>query len=89
MLILWQARAVLRIVNNGNPFVSEMVRRLRIIGVECLILSVFYFISVFVVTRFFMVAVFVTFSVVGMILFVFARLFEQAIAFKEENDMTI
>jgi hypothetical protein len=36
-----------------------------------------------------MVAVFVTFSVVGMILFVFARLFEQAIAFKEENDMTI
>jgi hypothetical protein len=89
MLILWQARAILCIVNKGNPFVNDMVRRLRIIGVECLILAAFYFISVFVVTKFFMVVVFVTFSVVGMILFVFAQIFEQAIAFKEENDMTI
>ncbi|HBT64143.1 MAG TPA: hypothetical protein DEB10_05730 [Ruminococcaceae bacterium] len=89
ILILWQARAILHIINKGNPFVCEMVRRLRIIGIECLILAAFYFISVFIVTKFFMVVVFVTFSVVGLILFVFAQLFEQAIAFKEENDMTI
>ncbi len=89
MLIIWQARAILNIVNKGNPFVRDMVRRMRIIGVECITLSVFYFVSVFVVTKFFMVAVFVTFAVVGMILFVFAQIFEQAIAFKEENDMTI
>lgn len=89
LLILWQARAILHIINKGNPFVRDTVRRLRMIGIECLILAAFYFVSVFVVTKFFMVVVFVTFSVVGMILFVFAQIFEQAIAFKEENDMTI
>lgn len=89
MLILWQARAILHIINKGNPFVREIVKRLRVIGVECLVLAAFYFISVFVVTKFFMVVVFVTFSVVGMVLFVFAQIFEQAINFKEENDMTI
>lgn len=89
VLILWQARAILHIINKVNPFVHETVRRLRIIGVECLVLAAFYFISVFFVTKFFMVVVFVTFSVVGMILFVFAQIFEQAISFKEENDMTI
>ena len=89
LLILWQARAILRIVNKGNPFVKEMVKRLRIIGIQSLVLAAFYFVSVFLVTKFFMILVFVTFSIVGMVLFVFARIFEQAIAYKEENDMTI
>ena len=89
LLILWQARAILHIVNKGNPFVSETVKRLRIIGIESLILAAFYFVSVFVVTKFFMVVVFITFSIVGMVLFVFAQIFEQAVAYKEENDMTI
>ncbi|MDD2362234.1 MAG: DUF2975 domain-containing protein [Oscillospiraceae bacterium] len=89
ILILWQARAILRIVNKGNPFVNETVKRLRIIGIQSLVLAAFYFVSVFFVTKFFMVLVFVTFSIVGMILFVFAQIFEQAIAYKEENDMTI
>ena len=89
ILILWQARGVMHIINKGNPFVTEMVRRLRIIGVECLVLAAFYFLSIFMVTRFFMVVVFVTFSVVGLILFVFGEIFRQAIRYKEENDMTI
>ncbi len=89
ILILWQARGIMHIINKGNPFVTEMVRRLRIIGVECLVLAAFYFLSIFMVTRFFMVVVFVTFSVVGLILFVFGEIFRQAIRYKEENDMTI
>lgn len=89
ILILWQARGILHIINKGNPFVIKMVHRLRVIGIECLVLAAFYFVSVFFVTRFFMVVVFVTFSVVGMILFVFAQIFRQAILYKEENDMTV
>lgn len=89
LLILWQARAMLHIINKGDPFVKDMVRRMRVIGILSLILAAFYFISVFFVTKFFMVVVFVTFSIVGLILFVFAQIFKQAIAFKEENDMTI
>lgn len=88
-LILWQARGVMHNVNNGRSFSRDTVRRLRLIGIECLVLALFYFGSVFVVTKFFMVVVFVAFTVVGLILFVFAELFRQATAYKEENDMTI
>ena len=88
-LVLWQARGIMHNVNNGRSFTYDTVRRLRVIGVECLVLALFYFIAVFVVTKFFMVVVFVCFSVVGLILFVFAELFRQATKYKEENDMTI
>ena len=88
-LILWQARGIMHNVNSGHSFSYDTVRRLRTIGVECLVLALFYFIAVFVVTKFFMVVVFVAFSVVGLILFVFAELFRQATKYKEENDMTI
>lgn len=88
-LILWQARGIMNNINRGRAFSEDTVRRLRVIGAECLAISLFYFVSVFFVTKFFMVAVFVTFSVVGLILFVFAELFRQALLYKTENDMTI
>lgn len=88
-LILWQARGIMKNINRGHAFSEDTVRRLRIIGGECLAVALFYFVAVFVVTKFFMVAVFVTFSVVGLILFVFAELFRQAVSYKKENDMTI
>lgn len=87
--ILWQARGLMHNVNTGDAFSRDTVRRLRVIGWFCLALALFYFAAVFVVTRFFMVVVFVAFSVVGTILFVFAELFLQAVRYKEENDMTI
>lgn len=46
-------------------------------------------VGMFFVTKFFMVLIFVAFSVIGLILFVFAELFRQAIIYKEENEMTI
>ena len=79
-LILWQARGIMHNVNVGRP---------RTIGTECLVLAVAYFVGMFFVTKFFMVLIFVAFSVIGLILFVFAELFRQAIIYKEENEMTI
>ena len=87
--VLWQARGVMHNVNNGRSFSHDTVRRLRLIGIDCLVLALFYFLAVFFVTKFFKVVVFVAFSVIGLILFVFAELFRQATAYKEENDMTI
>lgn len=89
VLILWQARGIMHNVNVGRPFCRDTVRRLRTIGTECLVLAVAYFVGMFFVTKFFMVLIFVAFSVIGLILFVFAELFRQAIIYKEENEMTI
>ena len=88
-LILWQARGVMHNVDVGRPFCRDTVRRLRIIGAECLVLAAFYFVAIFVVTKFFMGVVFVAFTIIGLILFVFAELFRQATVYKEENEMTI
>ena len=88
-LILWQARGIMHNVNVGRSFTRDTVRRLRIIGGECLALALFYFIAIFFVNKFFMALIFVAFSVIGLILFVFAELFRQATAYKEENEMTI
>lgn len=88
-LVLWQAHGILRNVNHGKAFSADTVRRLRVMGIECLTMGVAYGVATFFVTKFFMVVVLVTFVTVGMILLVFAELFRQAVAYKEENDMTI
>ncbi len=88
-LVLWQARGIMGNVNRGCPFCSDTVKRLRIIGIECLTIGISYAIATFFVTKIFMIVVLVTFTIVGLILLVFSELFRQAVAYKEENDMTI
>ena len=87
--ILWQARGLMGNVNQGKAFSADTVRRLKVIGIECLTLGGMYAVALLFVTKIFTVAVLVTFVVVGMILLVFSELFRQAVAYKEENDMTI
>ncbi|MGI6264321.1 MAG: DUF2975 domain-containing protein [Acutalibacteraceae bacterium] len=88
-LILWQAHGLMRNVIHSRAFSANTVRRLRVMGGLCLVQAAFYFVAVFTVTRFFMVAVFVTFAVVGLVLLVLAELFAQAVAYKNENDRTV
>ncbi len=88
-LILWQGLQIMRNINKGNAFSENTVRRLYIVGWEALALAAFYFVMTFVVHKFFMVALFVAFVILGLVLFVVAQLFAQAFAYKTENDMTI
>lgn len=88
-LLLWQARRVMRNINKGDAFSKDTVKRLYIAGWEALVLAAFYFVMTFFVHKFFMVAVFVAFTIVGLLLFVLGQLFAQAFAYKIENDMTI
>ncbi len=88
-LILWQARGIMHNVNRNRAFTRDTVRRLRLVGLWCLVLAVFYFTAIFWATRFFIALVCVAFTLIGLILFVFAELFRQATRFKEENDKTI
>ena len=87
--ILWQARGIMHNVNRNRPFCRDTVRRLRLLGLLCIVLAVFYFVAIVWVARFFMALVCVVFGLIGLILFVFAELFRQATKYKEENDMTI
>lgn len=88
-LILWQARRVMHNINRETVFSDDTVKRLDIMGWEALAIALFYFIMVFFVHKFFMVVVFVAFTIIGLVLFVLAQLFRDAVNYKNENDMTI
>ncbi len=88
-LIVWQGRGVLRNVNAGKVFSADTVRRMRVMAVECVVMAAFYFATIFWMNKFFMAVLFVCLVMIGCSLLVFAELFRQAVAYKEENDMTI
>ncbi len=88
-LILWQARRVMHNINKGKAFSKDTVKRLYVIGWEILVLAAFYFVMTFFLHKFFMIAVFVAFTIIGLLLFVLGQLFSEAFAYKAENDMTI
>ena len=90
LLVLWQARGILHNVNTGTIFSMHTVRLMRVLGVEFLVLSVFYFaMLVFGMLKFSIALLGLVFFIAGLIVFVFSELFKQATDYKQENDMTI
>ena len=88
-LIFWQARGILCNATRGCIFSSDTVRRLRVAAVEILALGVFYGATMFWIHKFFMAFLFVVLVLACCFALVIAEAFRQAIAYKEENDMTI
>ncbi len=90
LLVLWQARGILHNVNIGTIFSMHTVRLMKGLGAEFLVLSLFYFGTLFFgMTKFSIVLLGLVFLVAGLVVFVFSELFKQATAYKQENDMTI
>ena len=90
-LVLWQCRGIMHNVTQGRSFSADTVKRLRKIGTIALVMAVLWIVMVicFDVFKFLMAFLALLFAFIGLILFVFAELFAQATAYKEENDMTI
>ena len=90
-LILWQCRGIMRNVTQKTPFCADTVKRLRKIGIIAVVLAVVWLglVIFFDVFKFLMAFLALLFAFIGLVLFVFAELFAQATAYKEENDMTI
>lgn len=90
-LILWQCRGIMRNVTQKTPFCADTVKRLRKTGWIAVALAVVWlvFVLCFDVFKFLMSFLALLFAFIGLVLFVFAALFAQATAYKEENDMTI
>lgn len=90
LLMLWQVRGFLHNINVGTIFSMHTVRLMKSIGTEFLVLSLFYFGTLFFgMTKFSIVLLGLVFLVAGLVVFVFSELFKQATTYKQENDMTI
>ena len=88
-LVLWQCRGMVRNINAGKVFTADTVRRLRVAAVELMVLAGFYGATMFWMSKFFMVFLFIVFVLGGCLLLVLAEVFRLANQYKEENDMTI
>ncbi len=90
LLLQWELRGVLHNANRGTIFSEKTVRHLRVMGVESLVMSLFYAVMLFCgMTKFSVALVLLIFLLTGLILLIFGELFLQAIEYKKENDMTI
>lgn len=82
--MIWMLRSIPQ-----DPFVMRNVRALTRIGVILLILSALFFGKCMVYVTFLTMCGGLLFIVCGLFAFTLANLFRRAVAFKEENDLTI
>ena len=90
LFMLQQARKILHNANNGTVFSEQTVRHLRTLGFEMLFLALFYVVMLFCgMVKFSVGIIALVFALSGLMVLVFSGLFQQAVDYKQENDMTI
>ena len=89
LAILWELRNMFKTVISGNPFVRENVKSLQRMGVYAFIIAALMAVRlVFIITAAALVIVAV-FLIAGLFSMVLSQVFDQAVTYKQENDLTI
>lgn len=89
LFIIWDLRNMFRTVVKADPFVRENVRSLKRMGNCAFIIALFMLMKlVFVITPATLVLI-VVFLVAGLFSLVLSQVFDQAVTYKQENDLTI
>lgn len=85
---VWEMIRIMRTIPE-DPFVRKNVASLRRIGVLLLIESALFFLKCLYYATFLTMVAGFLFAVCGLFAFTLCNLFRQAVAFREENDLTI
>ena len=89
ILILWELRNMFQSVIQENPFIIRNVKSLQRMGIYAFAISVLMIIrEIFIVTPAGLVLVAV-FLIAGLFSMVLSQVFDQAVTYKLENDLTI
>jgi hypothetical protein len=89
LIIIWDLRNMFRTVMKENPFVRGNVESLKRMGFCAFVITVLMAVRLlFVVTPAALVLVLV-FLVAGLFSLVLSQVFDQAVTYKQENDLTI
>ncbi len=89
ILILWELRNLFRTVIQENPFINKNVKSLRWMGIYSFAISALMLIrQIFIITPAGLVLVAV-FLIAGLFSLVLSQVFDQAVTYKLENDLTI
>jgi len=72
-----------------NPFVKRNVKSLNIIGITAFITAALFFMKCFLYVTFLTLAFGICLIILGLFALTLANLFNKAVEYKEENDLTI
>ena len=89
MLIIGELRKMFCTVLEQNCFVKENVKSLKKMGRYSIAIAVVTAIRLFYTITPSTVIIIVIFFIAGLFSFVLSKVFEQAVDYKEENDLTI
>ncbi len=89
LAILWELRSMFRTVMKGDPFVRENVRSLKRMGVSAFVISVAMAARLFFVITPAAMVLIAVFAIAGLFSLVLSQVFDQAVTYKQENDLTI
>ncbi len=87
--ILWQLAGLLKTIHQKNPFVLKNVKYLSRIAISSFVISVMFFVLVFVQATMLTFAIGYIFLIAGFLFIVLSGLFKKAVEYKNENDLTI
>jgi len=88
IFIIWQLIVIMRTLTK-NPFVRRNVKSLNIIGITAFITAALFFVKCFVYVTIMTLLGGVCLIILGLFAFTLANLFDKAVEYKEENDLTI
>jgi hypothetical protein len=89
LVIVWELRTIFKTVVKEDPFVRENVRSLKRMGVSSFCIALMMLTRLlFVITPAALVLVAV-FAIAGLFSLVLSQVFDQAVTYKQENDLTI
>lgn len=87
--ILHHAKKVLHNINVKNPFTLDTANRIKYISYWCLPVAFIYLLAIVSIPSAFVLLVGLTFLFLAACIFIIAKLFYQAVNYKQENDLTI
>ena len=89
LVIVWELRTIFKTVMKEDPFVRENVRSLKRMGSSSFCIAFIMLTRLlFVITPAALVLVAV-FAIAGLFSLVLSQVFDQAVTYKQENDLTI
>lgn len=89
LLILLELRKMFRTVINEDPFIRENVNSLRKMGIYAFIIAAIMGIKLIFTVTFATLVLILVFIIAGLFSLVLSQVFDQAVTYKLENDLTI
>jgi hypothetical protein len=89
LMIFWHLRRMMSTVLKGDCFVHENVKSLHRMGIYAMVIVGFIVLRCFLFFTLTLMVVALVFLIAGSFCFVLERVFDQAVSYKEENDLTI